>query len=60
MQSNRSCQLVEQYLAYLLTIKGHSKNAIFEYRLDLLQVFSLFILAAPRSYAQTYMSNINV
>ncbi|MDF2503038.1 site-specific integrase [Clostridium sp.] len=39
MQSNKTCQLVEQYLAYLVTIKGHSKNTILEYRLDLLQFF---------------------
>lgn len=39
MQSNKTCQLVEQYLAYLVTIKGRSKNTILEYRLDLLQFF---------------------
>jgi len=39
MQSDKSCPLVEQYLAYLLTIKGRSKNTVLEYRLDLLQFF---------------------
>ncbi len=39
MQSNKTCKLVEQYLAYLVTIKGRSKNTILEYRLDLLQFF---------------------
>ncbi len=28
MQSNKTCKLVEQYLAYLVTIKGRSKNTI--------------------------------
>ncbi len=39
MQSDKSCQIVEQYLAYLVTIKGRSKNTVLEYRLDLLQFF---------------------
>jgi integrase/recombinase XerD len=39
MQSDRSSQIVEQYLAYLVTIKGRSKNTVLEYRLDLLQLF---------------------
>lgn len=39
MQSDKTCPIVEQYLAYLVTIKGRSKNAILEYRLDLLQFF---------------------
>jgi Site-specific recombinase XerD len=39
MQSNKICKLVEQYLAYFVTIKGRSKNTILEYHLDLLQFF---------------------
>lgn len=39
MQSDKSSRLVEQYLSYLVTIKGRSKNTILEYRLDLLQFF---------------------
>jgi integrase/recombinase XerD len=39
MQLDKSCQIVEQYLAYLITIKGRSKNTVLEYRLDLLQFF---------------------
>lgn len=39
MQSDKTCPLLEQYLAYLITIKGRSKNTILEYRLDLLQFF---------------------
>ena len=40
MQSDKTCPIVEQYLAYLVTIKGRSKNTILEYRLDILQFFS--------------------
>jgi site-specific recombinase XerD len=39
MQLDKSCSIVEQYLAYLITIKGRSKNTVLEYRLDLLQFF---------------------
>ncbi|WP_369282220.1 tyrosine recombinase XerC [Oscillibacter sp. GMB15532] len=39
MQSNKTCPILEQYLAYLLTIKGSSQNTILEYRMDLLQFF---------------------
>ena len=37
MQSDKTCPILEQYLAYLLTIKGRSQNTILEYRIDLLQ-----------------------
>lgn len=40
MQSNKTCQLVEQYLDYLLIIKNRSENTILEYRTDLLSFFS--------------------
>lgn len=39
MQSDKTCPIVEQYLAYLVTIKDRSKNTVLEYRLDLLQFF---------------------
>lgn len=39
MQSNGTCQLVEQYLSYLAVIKGRSENTIKEYRTDLLMFF---------------------
>ena len=39
MQSDKSCLIVEQYLAYLITIKGRSKNTVLEYRMDILQFF---------------------
>jgi len=37
MQTDKSCALIEQYLAYLITIKGRSANTTLEYRSDLLQ-----------------------
>lgn len=40
MQSNKTCPLVEQYLSYLIVIKGRSDNTIKEYRTDLLMFFS--------------------
>lgn len=43
MQLDRSCSIVERYLAYLTTIKGRSENTILEYRLDLLQFFKYVI-----------------
>ncbi|WP_195464949.1 tyrosine recombinase XerC [Faecalispora jeddahensis] len=39
MQSDKTCPILEQYLAYLLTIKDRSQNTILEYRMDLLQFF---------------------
>jgi integrase/recombinase XerD len=44
MQSNKTCPLVEQYLSYLVVIKGQSDNTILEYRTDLLMFFA-FVLA---------------
>jgi len=48
MQSNKSCAIIEQYLAYLITVKGRSLNTISEYRLDLLQF--LCYIANSRGY----------
>ena len=31
MQSNKTCPLVEQYLGYLVVIKGRSENTVKEY-----------------------------
>lgn len=44
MQSNKTCPLVEQYLGYLVVIKGRSENTVKEYRTDLLMFFS-FVMA---------------
>lgn len=43
MQSNITCPLVEQYLNYLVVIKGRSENTILEYRTDLLLFFSYIL-----------------
>jgi site-specific recombinase XerD len=39
MQSNKTCNLLEQYLSYLSIIKGRSDNTIKEYRTDILMFF---------------------
>jgi integrase/recombinase XerD len=43
MQSNTTCPIIEQYLSYLVVIKGRAENTIKEYRTDLLMFFS-FVL----------------
>jgi len=40
VQSNKTCPIVEQYLGYLVAIKGRSENTVKEYRTDLLMFFS--------------------
>ena len=54
MQSNKSCPIIEQYLAYLITVKGRSSNTISEYRLDLLQF--LCYIADSRGYTRADFS----
>lgn len=51
MQSDKTCPILEQYLAYLLTIKGRSQHTIVEYRMDLLQFFRY--IADQRHIAET-------
>ena len=46
MQSNKTCPLVEQYLGYLVVIKGRSENTALNYRINLTYVFS-FCLKYP-------------
>lgn len=38
-QTNKTCPYVEQYLSFLVIIKGLSDNTVFEYRSDLLMFF---------------------
>lgn len=45
MQSNKTCPLVEQYLGYLVVIKGQSENTVKEYRTDLLMFFSFVMVS---------------
>lgn len=40
MQSNTTCPLVEQYLSYLVVIKGRADNTVKEYRTVLLMFFN--------------------
>ncbi len=62
MQSNKTCQLVEQYLGYLTVIKGRSENTIKEYRTDLLMfllgshVIHLFFMAISQLLILTLSS----
>ena len=58
MQSNKSCQIVEQYLAYLITIKGRSKNTVLEYRLDLLQFFHFVDINRSQEHTDFQFVNI--
>jgi len=58
MQSDKSCPIVEQYLAYLVTIKGRSQNTILEYRLDLLQFFSFIARYRDIEHSDFQFANI--
>ena len=60
MQANKTCPLVEQYLAYLVTIKGRSKNTVFEYRLDLLQFFRFLAVSRNIEYFDFRFINIEL
>ena len=59
MQSDKSCQIVEQYLSYLTTIKGRSHNTILEYRLDLLQFFEYIAMKRYINYSDFHFVDTN-
>ncbi len=59
MQNDKSCPLVEQYLAYLVTIKGRSKNTVLEYRLDLLQFFRYICEVRSIKFSDYSFANID-
>lgn len=59
MQTDKSCRIVEQYLAYLVTIKGRSQNTVLEYRLDLLQFFKYVASARGEKYSDFQFANID-
>ena len=59
MQIDRSCSIVEQYLAYLITIKGRSKNTVLEYRLDLQQFFRYVAVARGEGHPDFHYVNID-
>ncbi|WRS27179.1 site-specific integrase [Oscillospiraceae bacterium MB08-C2-2] len=52
MQSDKTCPILEQYLDYLVIIKGQSQNTILEYRMDLLQFFRY--VAVQRGITETH------
>jgi len=58
MQSEKSCTIIEHYLAYLITVKGRSPNTILEYRLYLLQF--LCYVADSRGYAHYNFSFVDI
>lgn len=58
MQSNKTCPLVEQYLAYLITIKGRSNNTVLEYRSDLLQFFGYVATSQGQEHSNFYFADI--
>jgi integrase/recombinase XerD len=60
MQSNKSCPLVEQYLGYLVVIKGRSVNTIKEYRTDLLMFFNYVKHLRNQPILDGNFANINL
>jgi len=60
MQSNKTCQLVEQYLSYLTVIKGRSENTIKEYRTDLLMFFEYVMNSRAISPIAKDFSSIDI
>lgn len=58
MQSNKTCLLVEQYLGYLITIKGRSNNTILEYRTDLLSFFKFVSESRGEYYTDFRYANL--
>lgn len=61
MESNKTCTILEQYLGYLLTIKGHSECTIKEYRTDNLHFFAyiMSVRNAPLSRLDFAFADIN-
>lgn len=60
MQSNKSCQLVEQYLGYLTVIKGRSENTVKEYRTDLLMFLSYVAELRKTAIPGNNFADINI
>ncbi|MDD2496362.1 MAG: site-specific integrase [Tissierellia bacterium] len=60
MQSNKTCPLVEQYLGYLVVIKGRSENTIKEYRTDLLMFFNFVMISRNTPIINTNFSVVNL
>ena len=60
MQSNKTCQLVEQYLGYLTVIKGRSENTIKEYRTDLLMFLNFVTKSRNTPFLHGNFSIVNI
>lgn len=60
MQSNKTCQLIEQYLGYLSVIKNRSENTILEYRIDLLMFFSYIMKSRSINVADNNFSQVDL
>lgn len=60
MQSNKTCPLVEQYLGYLVVIKGRSENTVKEYRTDLLMFFRFVMLSQNTPILDRNFSGVNL
>lgn len=60
MQLNKTCPIIEQYLAYLITIKGRSKNTVIEYRSDLLQFFKYVAYTRGLTYFDFQFVDLNL
>jgi Site-specific recombinase XerD len=60
MQSNKTCQLVEQYLGYLTVIKGRSENTVKEYRTDLLMLLNYVMELRKMPLSGKNFSTVNI
>ena len=60
MQSNKTCPLVEQYLGYLVVIKGRSENTVKEYRTDLLMFFSFVMESRNTPISDKIFAGVNL
>lgn len=60
MQSNKTCKLVEQYLGYLIVIKGRSENTVKEYRTDLLMFFRYVLVSRNIPIVESNFDCINI
>lgn len=59
MQS-KTCPLVEQYLGYLVVIKGRSENTVKEYRTDLLMFFSYVMYSRNTPIADKNFAGVDL
>ncbi|NFS06503.1 hypothetical protein FDE99_01740 [Clostridium botulinum] len=60
MQSNTTFPLVEQYLDYLVVIKGRADNTVKEYRTDLLMFFNYIMNLRNITIIDENFSHVNL